>query len=67
MLRFARTAGVGGSVRALGSVAVGLQVEEVGIAGPPTSCDIRGAGWAEAGAAAKALRSNAIRVSMGQA
>jgi hypothetical protein len=34
--------------RAVSSVAPGLVVEEVAVAGPPVSADLRGAGWAEA-------------------
>ena len=34
--------------RAVASVAPGLVVEEVAVAGPPVSVDLRGAGWAEA-------------------
>ncbi|MDR3650988.1 MAG: 2Fe-2S iron-sulfur cluster-binding protein [Acidimicrobiales bacterium] len=34
--------------RAAASVAPGLVVEEVAVAGPPVSADLRGAGWAEA-------------------
>jgi CO/xanthine dehydrogenase Mo-binding subunit len=43
-----RVAGTPGIARAIASVAPGLQVEEVAIAGPPTSQAIRGAGWIEA-------------------
>jgi xanthine dehydrogenase small subunit len=35
-------------VERVAAVAPGLAVEEVGVAGPPTSADLRGAGWAEA-------------------
>ena len=45
IVRVARTAGI---VRAINRVAPGLAVEEVDIAGPPTSIDLRGAGWVEA-------------------
>ncbi|MBV9411809.1 MAG: molybdopterin-dependent oxidoreductase [Acidimicrobiia bacterium] len=56
VLRVARTAGVGEAIRAF---APSLSVEEVDIAGPPTSVALRAAGWAEAhvlmsGAAGKA-------------
>jgi aerobic-type carbon monoxide dehydrogenase small subunit (CoxS/CutS family) len=44
-VRVARTPGW---ADALGSVAPGLDVEELDVAGPPTSVAIRGAGWAEA-------------------
>lgn len=40
-----RTSGI---ASAIGSVAPGLVVTEVDTAGPPTSVDLRGAGWAEA-------------------
>ena len=45
VIRVARTPGV---AAAIASVAPGLEVEEVDVAGPPTSCDLRGAGWVEA-------------------
>jgi aerobic-type carbon monoxide dehydrogenase small subunit (CoxS/CutS family) len=45
IIRVARTAGI---AEAIHSVAPELVVEEVDVAGPPTSADIRGAGWAEA-------------------
>ncbi len=44
-IRVARTQGIADAIRA---VAPGLTVEEVDVAGPPTSADIRGAGWVEA-------------------
>ncbi len=44
-LRVARTAGI---ARAVSRVAAGLAVTEVEVAGPPTSVDLRAAGWAEA-------------------
>jgi aerobic-type carbon monoxide dehydrogenase small subunit (CoxS/CutS family) len=37
-----------GIAAAIASVAPGLEVVEVDVAGPPTSVDLRGAGWAEA-------------------
>jgi xanthine dehydrogenase small subunit len=40
----------------IASVAPGLAVEEVAVAGPPTSADLRGAGWAEAAVMVAALR-----------
>ena len=52
VVRVARTPGVAG---AIGSVAPALVVEEVDIAGPPTSVAIRGAGWVEAAVALDAL------------
>ena len=45
VVRVARTDGVGDLIR---SVAPKLEVEEVDVAGPPTSTALRGAGWAEA-------------------
>lgn len=45
VLRVARTPGI---AAAIASVAPGLMVEEVDVAGPPTSALVRGAGWAEA-------------------
>ncbi len=45
IVRVARTTGI---VQAITQVAPGLTVEEIGIAGPPTSIDLRGAGWVEA-------------------
>jgi hypothetical protein len=44
-LRVARTPGI---ADAIASVAPGLAVEEVDVSGPPTSADLRAAGWAEA-------------------
>ena len=44
-IRVAETPGVADAIR---SVAPDLTVEEVAVAGPPTSTDIRGAGWVEA-------------------
>ncbi len=45
VLRVARTPGI---AEAVASVAPGLQVVEVDVAGPPTSVAVRAAGWAEA-------------------
>tara|TARA_B100000686_G_C16789292_1_gene977506 strand:- start:365 stop:1909 length:1545 start_codon:yes stop_codon:yes gene_type:complete len=45
VLRVVRTAGIS---EAINAVAPGLIVEEVEIPGPPTSANIRAAGWAEA-------------------
>ncbi len=45
LVRVARTTGIGDAIR---SVAPRLEVEEVDVVGPPTSVDIRGAGWVEA-------------------
>ena len=52
VVRVARTPGV---ADAIASVASDLAVEEVDIAGPPTSVAIRGAGWVEAAVALSAL------------
>jgi xanthine dehydrogenase small subunit len=45
VVRVARTPGI---AAAIASVAPGLAVEEVDVAGPPTSVTLRAAGWAEA-------------------
>jgi hypothetical protein len=45
MLRVVRTPGI---AAAIAEVAPGLAVEEIDVPGPPTSADLRGAGWAEA-------------------
>jgi aerobic-type carbon monoxide dehydrogenase small subunit (CoxS/CutS family) len=45
VVRVARTPGIAAAVAA---VAPGLVVEEVDVPGPPTSADLRAAGWAEA-------------------
>jgi aerobic-type carbon monoxide dehydrogenase small subunit (CoxS/CutS family) len=45
IVRVARTPGIADTIR---SVAPGLAVEEVDVAGPPTSADLRAAGWGEA-------------------
>lgn len=45
ILRVVRTPGI---AEAIASVAPGLMVEEVDVAGPPTSVRLRAAGWAEA-------------------
>jgi len=45
VIRVVRTAGI---ARVINSVAPGLRVEEIDVAGPPTSVAIRAAGWAEA-------------------
>jgi aerobic-type carbon monoxide dehydrogenase small subunit (CoxS/CutS family) len=62
LLKVARTAGSGSLedwVRAVGSVAPGLVVEEVVVAGPPVAGTLRGAGWAEATVLVTALRARA--------
>ncbi|MDP8953980.1 MAG: molybdopterin-dependent oxidoreductase [Actinomycetota bacterium] len=45
VVRVVRTPGI---ASAIASVAPGLEVVEVDVAGPPTSAEVRGAGWAEA-------------------
>lgn len=45
VLRVVRTPGIAEAVALVGP---GLRVEEVDVAGPPTSVDLRAAGWAEA-------------------
>ncbi len=69
VLRVGTTPGSGsldGWVRALSSVAPGLTVEEVVIAGPPVSAALRGAGWAEASVLMAALEAwRADRVGAG--
>jgi hypothetical protein len=52
VLRVVRTARIGA---AIASVAPGLTVEEVDVNGPPTSADLRAAGWAEAAVLLAAL------------
>lgn len=64
VLRVVRTPGI---ARAVAAVAPGLVVEELDVAGPPTSAAIRAAGWAEAAivlAAARALRLGAVPVTV---
>jgi aerobic-type carbon monoxide dehydrogenase small subunit (CoxS/CutS family) len=48
VLRFARTPGIAAAVASLGNAAATMVVEEIDVAGPPTSAAIRAAGWAEA-------------------
>ena len=55
-LRVARTPGVAAAVAA---VAPRLEVEEVDVAGPPTSAAVRAAGWAEAAVLLAAVRGDA--------
>ena len=45
VMRVVRTPGIAEVIK---GYAPGLEVEEVDVAGPPISCDIRGAGWVEA-------------------
>ena len=45
VVRVARTSGIADAIRA---VAPGLEVDEVDVVGPPTSADVRAAGWADA-------------------
>lgn len=53
VVRVARTEGIAATIRA---IAPGLEVEEVEVAGPPTSAAIRGAGWLETAVLVAALR-----------
>ena len=58
VMRVARTPGsdpLDRWVQAVASVAPKLAVEEVAVAGPPVSADLRGAGWAEAAVLLAAL------------
>ena len=57
VVRVARTPGVAAAV---GAVAPGLVVEEVDVAGPPTSAAVRAAGWAEAAVLLAAARGEAV-------
>jgi len=56
VLRFARTRGIAAAVASLGSSSGGLVIEEVDLAGPPTSVAMRAAGWAEAAVLLASLR-----------
>jgi len=56
VLRVVRTPGIAAAVAA---VAPGLTVEEVDVTGPPTSADLRAAGWAEALVLASAVEPGA--------
>jgi len=55
VVRVARTAGIAERIR---SVAPALEVEEVDLAGPPTSSALRGAGWVEAAVLLSALQAD---------
>ncbi len=55
IMRVVRTPGVASCVK---QVAPNLEVQEVAVVGPPTSCELRGAGWAEAVIALSALQQN---------
>ncbi len=60
VVRVARTPGSPGLdrwVTAVSSVAPRLSIEEIAVPGPPVSCDLRGAGWAEAAVLMAALES----------
>ena len=59
VVRVVRTPGVADAVA---SVSAGLLVDEVDIAGPPTSAAIRGAGWVEAAVALSALDDGTLPV-----
>lgn len=52
IMRVVRTPGI---VEAVAAIAPGLVVEEVDVAGPPTSAALRGAGWVEAAVLLAAL------------
>jgi len=56
VVRVVRTPGIADAIR---SVAPGFEVDEVDVPGPPTSADIRAAGWAEAAVLLAALRKEA--------
>ena len=56
-LRVVRTPGIAAAVAV---VAPGIEVEEVDVAGPPTSAAIRGAGWAEVAALLAAVRGDPV-------
>ncbi len=66
VVRVVRTEGIAEAVH---SVAPALMVEEVDVAGPPTSVDVRGAGWVEAAVlmAGLAGRASAGSVPLGRA
>ena len=55
IMRAVRTSGLSDAVA---SVAPGLVVEDVEVAGPPTSIGLRGAGWAEAAVLLSSLRAD---------
>ncbi len=57
VVRVARTEGI---VEAIHSVAPSLVVEQVDVVGPPTSVDIRAAGWAEAAVLLAALDARGV-------
>ena len=57
VMRVARTEGIAEAIR---SVAPGLVVEQVDVAGPPTSVDLRAAGWAEAAVLLAALEARGV-------
>jgi len=54
IVRVVRTPGIGAALRSVPGL--DLEVQEVDVAGPPTSAALRGAGWAEAAVLAAALR-----------
>ena len=63
VLRLARTDGARAAIE---SIAPKLEIEEVDIQGPPTSTDIRGAGWLEAAVAvAAATKQDSFRTPAG--
>ena len=56
VVRVARTQGIADAIR---SIAPGWDIEEVDVAGPPTSASVRAAGWAEASVVMAALSGRA--------
>ncbi|HEX4979868.1 MAG TPA: 2Fe-2S iron-sulfur cluster-binding protein, partial [Acidimicrobiales bacterium] len=59
LLRVVRTPGIAGAIR---RVLPAVEIEEVDVAGPPTSSALRAAGWAEAAVLAAALAGKATVV-----
>jgi hypothetical protein len=59
VIRVVRTPGIGDAIRA---AAPGFEVDEVEVAGPPTSGDLRAAGWAEALVLLAALAGPPVRI-----
>jgi xanthine dehydrogenase small subunit len=59
LVRVARCTGVADAIRA---VAPGLEVEEIDVPGPPVSCALRAAGWAEAAVLLSSLAAGPDRI-----
>jgi aerobic-type carbon monoxide dehydrogenase small subunit (CoxS/CutS family) len=57
VIRVVRTTGI---EAAIASIAPGLAIEQVDVPGPPTSVDLRGAGWVEAAVLLAALEPGAV-------